>query len=330
MAYIGGPGLAPPPPTAPLPRFYIPDDHPLLLREQQQQQQQQRQLRLLERGGLAIVGNGGGGGGPPLLPALPLDVLPLGGGGGGGGSGGGALPGHFAPPLTFPAVKTRGLPFQCSELDVLDFFAGLDVVDVLLLRRGGRFCGEAFVVFGTPVQVDLALQRNRQNMGRRYVEVFRAKKLEYYSAVASELAHEGGILSVAGPPADPPAFFLGGPGGLAPLRQNPHGGGGSGGGGGGGGGEPRKPTAVLKLRGLPFSVSKEDIIRFFEEYGLSESSIHIVSNAAGRTTGEAFVEFASPEEAVAAMAKDRQMLGTRYVELFPSSREETTRAAIRS
>jgi RNA recognition motif. (a.k.a. RRM, RBD, or RNP domain) len=56
-------------------------------------------------------------------------------------------------------------------------------------------------------------------------------------------------------------------------------------------------------------------------------SIHIVTNYDGRPTGQAFVEFASPVDASAAMAKDRQSMGTRYVELFPSSREEVARSS---
>ena len=79
--------------------------------------------------------------------------------------------------LLFPVVRLRGLPFDCRDSDVHEFFAGLDVVDVL----------EAYVVFGAPLQVDYALQRNRQNMGRRYIEVFRCKKQEYYNAIASEV-----------------------------------------------------------------------------------------------------------------------------------------------
>jgi heterogeneous nuclear ribonucleoprotein F/H len=32
--------------------------------------------------------------------------------------------------------------------------------------------------------MDFALQKNRQSMGRRYIEVFRSKKQDYYTAVA--------------------------------------------------------------------------------------------------------------------------------------------------
>jgi len=91
---------------------------------------------------------------------------------------------------------------------------------------------------------------------------------------------------------------------------------------------------VLKLRGLPFSATKEDIVTFFADRSLdfplaplTHDSIHIVQGADGRATGTAFVEFLNPDDAKRAMVKDRQVLGTRYIELFMSSREEATRAA---
>lgn len=50
-------------------------------------------------------------------------------------------------------------------------------MDILTMKRDGRFTGEAFVVFGSPLQVEMALSKNKGYMGRRYIEVFRAKKL---------------------------------------------------------------------------------------------------------------------------------------------------------
>ena len=46
-----------------------------------------------------------------------------------------------------------------------------------MVKRGGRFSGEAFVVLQASHQLDFALQKNKTYMGKRYVEVFRAKKL---------------------------------------------------------------------------------------------------------------------------------------------------------
>lgn len=83
------------------------------------------------------------------------------------------------------------------------------------------------------------------------------------------------------------------------------------------------------MRGLPFSAGKDDIMDFFKEYVLSEHSIHITYNMDGRPTGEAFVEFASLEDSKGALAKDRMTLGSRYIELFPSSPEEMKDAGSR-
>ncbi|KAL0435384.1 UNVERIFIED_CONTAM: Heterogeneous nuclear ribonucleoprotein H3, partial [Sesamum radiatum] len=93
--------------------------------------------------------------------------------------------------------------------------------------------------------------------------------------------------------------------------------------------DPAEPTPILRMRGLPFSAGKDDIIDFFKNFMLSEESIHIIFNFEGRPTGEAFVEFASADDAKAALAKDRMTLGSRYIELFPSSAEELNEAASR-
>lgn len=45
-----------------------------------------------------------------------------------------------------------------------------------MVRRDGRLSGEAFIVLSSPMQVELSLSKNRSYLGRRYVEVFRAKK----------------------------------------------------------------------------------------------------------------------------------------------------------
>ena len=58
-------------------------------------------------------------------------------------------------------------------------------------------------------------------------------------------------------------------------------------------------------------------------------NIHVVLRADGRMTGEAFVSFASAEEARSAQeAKDRSTLGSRYVELFNTTPEELARAMV--
>lgn len=202
-------------------------------------------------------------------------------------------------PPPFPVVRLRGLPFDCSESDVLDFLHGLQLLDILFIHKGGRFSGEAFCLLAYPLQVDFALQRNRQNMGRRYIEVFRSNKQEYYSAIA----HEVSDTRVNSPRRSAPR-----------ARSNDD------------GKDLVEHTGVLRMRGLPYSAGKDDILDFFKEYELSEDHVHIVLNLVGRPTGEAYVEFANAEDSKSAMGKDRMTLGNRYIELFPSTTKEMNEA----
>ncbi|KAM7519977.1 hypothetical protein LguiB_018939 [Lonicera macranthoides] len=209
-------------------------------------------------------------------------------------------------PTTFPVVRLRGLPFNCTDIDIFKFFAGLDIVDVLLTNKNGRFSGEAFVVFAGSMQADFALQRDRQNMGRRYVEVFRCKKQDYYQAVSAEVNYEGIYDN----------DFHGSPTPSRSKRFSDK--------------DQMDYTEILKLRGLPFSAKKADILDFFAEFKVKDDKVHIACRPDGKATGEAFVEFDSVDEAKRAMDKDKMKIGSRYVELFPSTPDEARRAAARS
>lgn len=210
---------------------------------------------------------------------------------------------YGSQPPPFPVVRVRGLPFDCMESDVLDFFHGLHILDVLFVHKGGRFTGEAFCVLAYPLQVDFAVQRNMRNMGRRYIEVFRSKRQEYYSAVAQEVSNMRGTSPRQG---------------ASRAKSN----------------DDKKDlvehTGVLRMRGLPYSASKDDILDFFKDYQLSENNVHIVLNSEGRPSGEAFVEFATAEDSKSAMGRDRMTLGSRYIELFPSTAKEMNDAISRA
>lgn len=209
----------------------------------------------------------------------------------------------------FPVVRLRGLPFHCEDLDVYKFFSGLDVVDCLLVNKNGRFSGEAFVVFSSLMQADLAFGRNRQNMGRRYVEVFPCKKQDYYQAIASEVTNGGSFDSGDYRHGSPPS---------RPKKNTTD-----------EDKEQMEYTQVLKLRGLPYSATESDIVEFFGDFTLNEENVHIARRPDGKATGEAYTEFPSAEVAKKAMCKDKMTIGSRYVELFPSTPEEARRAASR-
>ncbi|XP_039614497.1 G-rich sequence factor 1 [Polypterus senegalus] len=82
--------------------------------------------------------------------------------------------------------------------------------------------------------------------------------------------------------------------------------------------------AVIRLRGLPFNSTEEDIVQFFEGLQITRNGITFVTDERGRNVGDAFVQFDTAEMADQALLKDRQTIGNRYIEVFKSKMSEIT------
>jgi len=80
--------------------------------------------------------------------------------------------------------------------------------------------------------------------------------------------------------------------------------------------------AVVKLRGLPFGCTKEEIAHFFSGMEIVPNGIMLPADDQGRNHGEAFVQFASPEIAERSFEKDKERIGHRYIEIFKSDLNE--------
>jgi heterogeneous nuclear ribonucleoprotein F/H len=247
------------------------------------------------------------------------------------------------------------------------FFQGLVVLDVVVVPvfaaagpDAKAEAGEAFVVFANPMDFRMALQRDRQTMGGRSIEVYRGKREDYYAAIAmqykvgdisglppmgnlyipppentmrgSHISHmpNPGSRGHGGKPADmhhnvhhnmghmpmqvPPQGVR--PQGNRPTTR-------------GGGIREGDHTGFLRMRGLPFSASKNEISDFFSGYDAILDSIVLTSRSDGRATGEAYVAFETSEKSKEAMGLHRSTMGSRYIELFISNKDEHARAMAR-
>lgn len=76
---------------------------------------------------------------------------------------------------------------------------------------------------------------------------------------------------------------------------------------------------IIRLRGLPWSCTEQHIEEFLHGITIVPSGIHFVRNSNGKATGEAFVQLDSPESVNHALARDKQSMGRRYIEVFKSS-----------
>lgn len=199
---------------------------------------------------------------------------------------------------TFPCVRLRGLPFDVTD-DNIRVFLGCDPLDIMLVKRDGRFSGEAYIVLSSHRQLESVIKKDKSYIGRRYIEVFLAKKTDYYKAILTAMT-EG---MVTRPGIASPQL------GTATAAR-----------------EPADDSTVLRLRGLPFNATAEEVVAFFEDVAdISTENVHLVTEG-GKPMGIAYVEFTSASDAAHAAGKDRQMMGSRYVEIFPSSPHEMIRS----
>jgi len=72
-------------------------------------------------------------------------------------------------------VRLRGLPWECTEQQIREFFHGLDVVQLkIVMMPYGRSSGEGLVEFKNEDSYRLALAKHKEEIGRRYIEVNRS------------------------------------------------------------------------------------------------------------------------------------------------------------
>jgi len=179
-------------------------------------------------------------------------------------------------------IRLRGLPWSVGKEEVSGFLSGCNVTNIhFTYNRDGRPSGEAYVELETESDVSLALSKNQQHMGKRYIEVFRSKTSEMEFALSRDSV-----------------------GGYGSMNED----------------------AVVRLRGLPFSCTHDDIIKFFQGMQIVPNGIALLADEMGRASGEAYVQFATQPIADQALQKHKERIGTRYVEIFKSSMMEAENA----
>lgn len=87
--------------------------------------------------------------------------------------------------------------------------------------------------------------------------------------------------------------------------------------------DSRDPGHIVKITGMPYSATYEEVVRFFKPLEIAPGGIAFLHSAEGRPTGSAFVEFKDRHAALIAVGKDRAFFAAhRFVLLFASSMKE--------
>ena len=171
--------------------------------------------------------------------------------------------------------------------------------------------GEAYVEFSSPDDRERAMTKDRQHMGGRYVELFRVGRAEMIQALeqfvggymnSQSMQMQGGMGGAAayagmygamqGAPYGSPGFLggpaCGGPGAYGAMPQQIVGGmqaGMQAGAVPGATGQPMGKAGTLRMRGLPFRSTVDDIFRFFTGFQIMPGGI-VIGQRDGRASGD--------------------------------------------
>ena len=76
-------------------------------------------------------------------------------------------------------LRVRGLPFSCTEAELIEFFDKCSVQAVHFTKnREGRPSGDAYIEMNSLRDVKEGLKYDKAMMGQRYLEVFEARYSE--------------------------------------------------------------------------------------------------------------------------------------------------------
>ena len=185
-------------------------------------------------------------------------------------------------------VKLRGLPWNTTTQEISNFLKGCnlankDGIHFVRRQKDGRQTGVCFVELASPSDVETAKSLDREVIGTRYIEVFGADRAELTRSHT------------------PPPRNQGGPGSFG-LRNSTTG-------------------FMIYMRGLPFEANEDDVVDFLSPIVPAEVRL-LVREDTNRPKGSCEVDFNSHTDAVAAMEKNKENLGRRYVEMFLHSKWE--------
>ncbi|XP_043107614.1 RNA-binding protein 12 [Puntigrus tetrazona] len=224
----------------------------------------------------------------PLNPLNPLNLQP-----------------HMKSSVTNPDefyIHLHGLPFSVTEIEVRDFFQGLGIESVRLLKDNlGRNNGRALVKFYSPQESFEALKRNAGMIGQRYIEVSPASERQWressgQSKAGGDAEHSRHRRRSANSP--PPS-------GRERARSR----------------SPHKLEFCVYLKGLPYEAENKQIFEFFKNLDIVEDSIYIAYGPNGRATGEGFVEFRNETDYKAALGCHMQYMGSRFIQVHPITKK---------
>ena len=179
-------------------------------------------------------------------------------------------------------LKLRGIPFRVDDDTVYDFFAGYSYIEnslIIGVRSDGKRTGDAAILFHSEEDAQKAYEgKNNNSIGERWIDLF-IQSFQWYEDY-------------------PKMGFAQKETSIAEILL-----------------EKGKRQRAIKLRGIPFSAEKSDIMKFMGDYPVEPENIHFEIRG-GRFSGRAIVILDDEDTAInAADDLHKKYIGSRYIEV---------------
>ncbi|TVK90450.1 putative RNA-binding protein 19 [Bagarius yarrelli] len=198
----------------------------------------------------------------------------------------------FEPATDF-TVKLRGVPFSVKEQQVREFMLPLKPVAIRIAKNKEgshlRLCflcsGNVYVDLNSEAEVERALKLDKDYMGGRYIEVFRATNFSDRRKTRAA-PHEKNFVSE--------------------LKEDEE-------------EEDVSESGRLFVRNLPYTCTEEELKELFTKHG-QLSELHFpIDSLTKKSKGFAFITYMIPENAVSALAQlDGHIFQGRILHIIPS------------
>ncbi|KAM4032939.1 RNA-binding protein 12 isoform 1-T3 [Anomaloglossus baeobatrachus] len=195
-------------------------------------------------------------------------------------------------------IYLKGLPYEAENKHVIDFFKKLDIIEdsiYIVYAPSGKATGEGFLEFSNEADYKTALNRHKQYMGNRFIQVHpvtKSQMIEKIEQIRKKMQsfnygdHKDCALD----------FEL----------------------------DKHCPRLWGHLSNLPYNISRKDVFMFFNLEGVAveESSVHVLTDNNGQGLGQALVQYRSEDDARKSERLNRKKLNGRDAFLRVVNNEE--------
>ncbi|KAM3922764.1 RNA-binding protein 12 isoform 1-T2 [Leptodactylus fuscus] len=195
-------------------------------------------------------------------------------------------------------IYLKGLPYEAENKHVIDFFKKLDIIeDSIYIAYGpnGKATGEGFLEFRNENDYKTALNRHKQYMGNRFIQVHpvtKSQMIEKIETIRKKMQsynygdHKDSSLD---------------------MELDKH-----------------SPRLWAHLSNLPYNIGRKDVFQFFhlEGIGVEENSVQVLTDNNGQGLGQALIQFRSEDDARKSERLNRKKLNGRDAFLRVVNNEE--------